>query len=49
MKVIGGINLRYTHRAPDKAKFAMLPVNSGVQGCIVFSLRLDEGDEPEDA
>ena len=49
VKVIGGINLRYTHRAPDKEKFTMLQVNSGVQGCIMFSLRPDEGNEPEDA
>ena len=49
VKVIGGINLRYTHTAPDKAKFTMLQVISGVQGGVVFSLRTDEGDEPEDA
>ena len=49
VKAGGGINLRYTHRAPDKAKFTMLQVNSGVQGGIIFSLRPDEGDEPVDA
>ena len=36
VKVIGGINVRYSHRAPDNAKFTMLQVNSGVQGGIMF-------------
>ena len=49
VKVIGKINLRYIHRAPDKAKFTMLQVISRVQGCIVFSILTDEGNEPEDA
>ena len=49
MKMNGWINLMYTHRAPGKAKFTMLQVISGAQGGIVFSLRPDEGNEPEDA
>ena len=40
-KVIGGINHRYTHRAPEKAKFTIRRRKG--------FLRQDEGDEPEDA
>ena len=36
-------------QSTSKAKFTILQVISGVQGGVEFSLRPDEGDEPEDA